>query len=490
MDTEHDQYQILGIASTDSADEIRAAYRRAARRLHPDVNAHPGAARQFRDIAAAYDILSDESSRTKYDLAHKKISRETPYFTVKVTPSRRVMPLLDEPQVLYLLVELLPDRSQGSQGASSNLNLTLILDRSTSMSGVRLERTKAAAHQIIDQLTENDILSVVAFSDRAEVLVPAAYMRDKTTAKAMIMTMQANGGTEIFQGLDAGFNEIQRFGDKKYVNHMILLTDGRTYGDEEACLALADNAAKAGVGISAMGLGDEWNDAFLDLLAGRTGGNSEYISSPHAVTRFLNDRVRSLGRTLAERVAVSLAPDADITVESAFRLMPSPQSVSPETDPIHIGQLHAAGTASIIFQLQVPASREEGIRTLMRIDVNADIMRNENKNFKVIADLSVEQAAEPPPEEAPLAILDALGKLTLYRMQEKAQAALARGDVVEATKRLETLATRLLNAGQENLANAAMAEARRVSETNMLSDEGHKALKYGTRLLLAAPKDG
>jgi Ca-activated chloride channel family protein len=83
-------------------------------------------------------------------------------------------------------------------------------------------------------------------------------------------------------------------------------------------------------------------------------------------------------------------------------------------------------------------------------------------------------------------ILDALGKLTLYRMQERAEASLARGDVQEATRQLENLATRLLSAGQEELANAAMAEAQRVSHTNMLSEKGHKVLKYGTRHLLAA----
>ena len=489
MVTGNDLYEILGVPPNSTNEDVRAAYRHAARRLHPDVNSHPGAGRQFRDIATAYETLSDDTLRRHYDVEHQSTKQEVPYFTLRVTPSRHVLPLLDEPQVLYVLVELMPDKTRATQGIESNMNLTLILDRSTSMSGVRLERTKNAAHKIIEQLGPRDVLSVVAFSDRAEVLVPAAYMTDKTTAKAMIMTMQASGGTEIFQGLEAGFKENQRYGDKKYVNHMILLTDGRTYGDEPQCLALADEAARKGVGISAMGLGDEWNDVFLDMIAGRTGGNSEYISTPHAVTRFLNDRVRSLGRTLAERVAISLAPDSDITIESAFRLMPSPQALSPEVDPIQMGQLLGSTNASIIFQLQVPPSREEGFRTLMRVDVTADIMREQRNDYKVIADMSIEMAGEAKMEEAPLAILDALGKLTLYRMQEKAQAALARGDIVEATKRLETLATRLLNAGQENLANAAMAEARRVSETNMFSTEGQKALKYGTRLLIAAPKE-
>jgi Ca-activated chloride channel family protein len=93
----------------------------------------------------------------------------------------------------------------------------------------------------------------------------------------------------------------------------------------------------------------------------------------------------------------------------------------------------------------------------------------------------------PPIEEPPVAILDALGKLTLYRMQERAQAALESGDVEEATRRLENLATRLLAMGEDQLANEAMSEARRVAHTSAFSDKGRKTLKYQTRHLLAGP---
>ena len=489
MNNAQNLYDILGVAPGASAEDIRSAYRIAARRLHPDVNQHPGAATQFRDIAAAYEILSDAVARDGYDTRRRvNAASERPYFTLRVTPSKRVLPILDEAQVLYVLVEVMPERTRSLQGLETHLNLTLVLDRSTSMNGPRLERTRAAAYQIIDQLTDQDIVSVVTFSDRAEVLVPAAYLTDKPGAKALIATIQASGGTEILQGLEAGFKENQRHAAKQYVNHMILLTDGRTYGDEVESLELASKAAKHGVGISAMGLGDEWNDIFLDQIASRTGGTSEYISSPNAVVRFLNDRVKNLGRSLAERVSISLAPDADIKLESAFRLMPNPQPVSVSVDPIPIGQLYVSSIASTIVQLQVPPLQTPSFRSILRIDVTGDIMREQRPEYKLVTDISLEVAQAPAVEDPPLAILDALGKLTLYRMQEKAAEALARGDVREATRRLEALATRLLSAGHDELANAAMAEARRVSSTNMLSQEGQKTLKYGTRLLIAAPQ--
>ncbi|HLY28189.1 MAG TPA: VWA domain-containing protein, partial [Aggregatilineales bacterium] len=327
-------YEILGVPPSAPVEDIRKTYRSAERRFHPDVNPHPGAARQFEYIKSAYDVLGDPDSRAAYDSEHLKAGAEKAHFSLRMTPSKRVLRVIDETQVLYLLMELIPEHERTPEVRESNLNLTIVLDHSTSMNGIRLERTRAAAYQIIDQLTERDMLSVVTFSDRAEVLFAANPVTDKPTIRAMVATMQAAGGTEIFQGLEAGLKENQRHAGRKFVNHIILLTDGKTYGDEEECLKLADKAVRLGIGISAMGLGDEWNDEFLDQLAGRTGGTSQYISSPNAVVRFLNDCVRALGRSLAERVAISIAPDPDIMIESAFRLSPSSQPLSVASDPI------------------------------------------------------------------------------------------------------------------------------------------------------------
>jgi Ca-activated chloride channel family protein len=491
MNFTQDLYVILGIPSNATMDDVHNAYRAATRRFHPDVNKHPGSAVQFREITAAYEILGDTIAREKYDSTRKKTGQITdkPYFTLRLTLSKRIVPILDEPQVLYALMELLPDRERSMQQIDSKLNLTLVVDHSTSMKEEgRLDRMKAAAYHVVDQLSDKDILSVVTFSDRADVLIQAAPVVDKIGIKARIATTQAQGATEMLQGLTAGLKENVRNAGKNFVNHIILITDGRTYGDELQCLALADQAAKHGIGISAMGIGKDWNDIFLDQLATRTGGTSEYINSPSAVTRFLNDRVKNLGQTYAERVAISLAPDPDIKIESAFRLTPNPNPILVETDPILVGQMQVSTITSIIFQLQLPPMQQTGFRSLMRVEVSGDIMRDGKTDYKAVTDTSIEVTYpnDVPAEDPPLVILDALGKLTLYRMQERAADAVNRGNVQEATQRLENLATRLLNAGQTDLANAAMAEARRVAQTNMLSEEGHLNLKYGTRLLIGA----
>jgi Ca-activated chloride channel family protein len=484
-----DPYSVLGVSVDASVEEVKSAYRRVARRLHPDVNSNPGASVQFQDITVAHDTLLDTALRKSYNeqVSRRKSKGDSDfYFSLRVTPSKRTIARLSEPQVIYLLAEILPDpRARKEQKREARVNLTLVLDHSNSMSGARLEKVKVAAHQIVDQLTDQDVLSVIGFNDRAEVIIPATSVQDKAALKAKISMMVASGGTEIYKGLAAGFEQNRRFLAPKLVNHMILLTDGNTYGDAEACLELAREAAERGIGISAMGLGQEWNDDFLDELVSITGGNSDYIKSASAVVKFLNDHVRNLSDGFAERVHVSIAPDPDIQLESAFKLSPQPQPLPMDQGYIPVGSLQANRVVSILFQIQIPASIKNGFRSFARLVVNGDILDNSFQKYQTLSDVSLEVSDNPPVEDPPVAILDALGKLTLYRMQERAQAALDNGNIEEATRRLENLATRLLAMGEQELASEARSEAKRVAHTSAFSDAGRKSLKYQTRHLLA-----
>lgn len=490
MTFEFDPYLILGIPPEATINDIKAAYRRAARRLHPDKNpGNPGAGVQFQDITAAYELLLNEDQRREYDAERRKTAaKEELNFTFRVTSSRRAVSVLAEPQVIYLLAEIIPDpRASQQVKRESRLNLTLVLDQSNSMSGARLERVKIAASQIIDQLTPDDILSVVVFNDFAETIIPATSVTDKPALKARISLMGAGGGTEIYKGLSKGLEENRKYLAPRLVNHIILLTDGNTFGDEEQCRQLAKSAVEKGISISAMGLGHDWNDRFLDDLASLTGGTSKYIQSSNAVVRFLNDHVRSLANVFAERVQISIAPDPDIKLEYAFRLAPNPQPLPLDAGFMQLGSLQYGRTFVVLFQLELPANLELGFRPLARLIATGDIFGQRLRKHYAVSDISIDVVESALSVEPPAAILDALGKLMLYRLQERAQEALERGDPFEATKHLQRLSTRLIELGQPELAKEVQENVRQVKLTSTLPEEERKALKYQTRFLLDMP---
>nr|MBN1229871.1 VWA domain-containing protein [Anaerolineae bacterium] len=480
-----DYYGILGVLPSASNEDIRLTYRQAARLFHPDVNRAPGASALFRDINTAYEVLSSPASRADYDRLACDLGLDTPNIHMDVVYSRRHLKPLDEPQMVYALLRV---RSLQDIGLVTDapLNICLVIDRSTSMQGSRMHHVKAAAHRLIDELHEDDIVSVVSFSDNAEVLIPAQCAEDQRGMKSVISTLRAAGATAMYSGLQDGIAQVRRRLNTNYVNHVVLITDGRTYGDEKACLNLAAEAREQGIGISGLGIGDDWNDRFLDNLAKQTGGSSAYISTPQSVSSFLQKRIRSLATAFAERSSLIIAPAPNTNLESAIRTAPDPMSMDTSIQPCPLGSLDGQVGLAVVIQFHVTTGSDavNGEIPIGRVDLTAEVLGQSRRIERVARMLTVEISPTPPPEDPPIELLDVLGKLSLYQLQDRAREALDGGDYVEATRKLEYLATRLFESGEQQLGNAALSEAQRVAHTHLLSEEGAKELKYGTRALL------
>jgi len=92
--------------------------------------------------------------------------------------------------------------------------------------------------------------------------------------------------------------------------------------------------------------------------------------------------------------------------------------------------------------------------------------------------------AEISPELPPSDIVDAMARLTLYRLQERARSEVEAGNIAQATKHLQYLATHLLSHGDRELAHTVLVEAEHISQSHRFSKDGDKQIKYGTRALL------
>ena len=74
--TERDYYEVLGVQRGASGAQIKRAFRALARELHPDVSSEPEAEQRFREVAEAYEVLSDPERRATYDrLGHAGLRR-------------------------------------------------------------------------------------------------------------------------------------------------------------------------------------------------------------------------------------------------------------------------------------------------------------------------------------------------------------------------------------------------------------------------------
>ena len=482
-----DFYSLLGVTRDASPEEIKRAYFEAAQKFHPDKNTAAGETELFLGIQQAYEVLANPKRRTQYDAtlpAEEKLS--LPY-NHRIICSRPNLIHLDEPQMLYFILELAaPDEAR--KAPSPPLNVCLVLDRSTSMQGEKMDVVKATAIQVVRNLRPQDILSVVTFSDRAEVIIPASYHQDKSRSEARIQMIQSSGATEIYQGLEAGVKEVMRSLDSKRVNHIILLTDGQTYGDEQQCLALASRLAEHGIGISGMGIGQEWNDIFLDVLSTRTGGSSAYIARPQDIKKLLLEKFDALSQTYAEDVTLDLKPIEDVELTYAFRLQPEPSPIALGDNNLHLGAILQDTTSQIIFEYIIypKAVKSESLTLLdgtLKVSIASQVMPVPQLRLQLRRPISDSPETEPPPPK----VVQALSRLMLYRMQERARKDLEKGNIDSATRQLQVLASNLLTQGERSLAQTILLEVDHLRKQNSLTIEGTKNIKYGTRSLINAP---
>ncbi len=483
-----DYYSLLGLTRRATIEDIRRAYFEAAQKLHPDKNTAAGETELFLDVQQAYEVLSNPKRRAQYDATLPPEKKVVLPYNHTVLYSRPNLIRLQEPQMLYLILDLQAPL-EARQSPAPPLNVCLVLDRSTSMQGEKMDVVKSAAIQVLRNLRPQDILSVVTFSDRAEVVIPASYYQERSRLEAKIQMIQPSGATEIYQGLEAGVKEVMRSLDSKRVNHIVLLTDGHTYGDEQQCLALASKIAEHGIGISAMGIGKEWNDIFLDVLATRTGGSSAYIAQPQDIKRLLLEKFNALAQTYADEVSLTLTPIEGVDLSYAFRLQPDPSPIPLETT-LRLGTILQDASTQVIFEYIIhPKAVKSDLLTVLhgtlKVSIASQTMPVPGLKMQLKRPVSDTPQADPPPPQ----IVQALSRLMLYRMQERARTEIDNGHIDTATRHLKVLASNLLSQGERSLAQTIMLEVDHLQKQSALSAEGSKKMNYGTRaLVVASPK--
>lgn len=400
--------------------------------------------------------------------------------------SRGVIPQSDEAQVVYVMVIATP---QGLPVARTrpSLNLSLVLDRSSSMRGERLDHVKEAAECIIDSLEPNDFISLVSFNDFEKVVIPSLPVENKANLKDMVKTIEADGGTEMARGLNSAFEEVQKNFLTDGINHMILLTDGQTYGDEERCLQVARMAHKKGIGLTAIGIGNEWNEDLLEMMTANENSHTRYITSAYEITNVFNDEVTRMSSTFAHNVQIMVVGQSRCTVRSVDRVQPYIANVKMKEDRKvrwlgNLGNWPSTDVHAFLVETVVPPlsiGRHQLIQIVLRYRLHDAEDKEQQCETSLYVD--VKKAAQARIAEVDVTIKHWLERLMAYRLQERAWHNVQTGNINQAVQQLTMAGTRLLNAGESKLASTVQEEAGRLLESGRPSSDGRKHIKLGTR---------
>jgi Ca-activated chloride channel homolog len=178
------------------------------------------------------------------------------------------------------------------------LNLAVVLDRSGSMTGAKLEKARQAAMQLVDRLTPNDIFSLVTYSDQARVLVPAQRVEDKDALKEKIEGIQADGSTALYAGVKLGADQLREYFSSKRINRVILLSDGLANigpSSPRELRRLGSDLAERGLSVTTIGVGDDYNEDLMAGLAEASDANYYYVKDTEKLPQIF---ARELGELL------------------------------------------------------------------------------------------------------------------------------------------------------------------------------------------------
>lgn len=194
--------------------------------------------------------------------------------------------------------EILPVRLKApDEEEKQSSALALVIDRSGSMSGEKLEMAKSASIATADVLTRNDSIGVYAFDSEAHVVVPMTRLTSTAAVAGQIASISSGGGTNLYPAMLEARNALQRV--KAKIKHMIILTDGQTSG--QGYEAMASQCRAEGVTISTVAIGEGSHIGLLQAIASLGGGQSYTTMDASNIMRiFTQDTLIHTGRMIRE----------------------------------------------------------------------------------------------------------------------------------------------------------------------------------------------
>jgi Ca-activated chloride channel family protein len=199
------------------------------------------------------------------------------------------------------------------------LDLALVIDRSGSMSG-RIEHAQAAAVGIVNRLDARDHVSLIQYDDGADTLVPAIAMdaAGKQRLRDAINHISLGGGTNLHGGLELGRDQVIKAVHDQHVSRVILLSDGQAnvgVTDPQAIATTARQAANQGVRITAVGVGDDFNEDLMEAIAEAGRGQYHYVKVASDLEKVIAEELAGIQSTVATNVELHLhAPCAGVRI--------------------------------------------------------------------------------------------------------------------------------------------------------------------------------
>jgi len=360
------------------------------------------------------------------------------------------------------------------------VSLGLVLDRSGSMAGPKLDLARQGAIRAIRSLQEEDRLSVVAYNEEVNVLIRAGAADDtaKRVAEHRLHQTEAGGNTDLCGGWLRGCEQVGLGLDAGRLGRCLLLTDGlanQGITDQATIVRHAAELRTRGVTTSTLGVGRDFDEGLLRRMAEAGGGNFYFAEHAAQLSDFIAGETGEALKVVAREAAlvIDLPAGASLTSPNPFRM----RTESGRT-VLELGDLVADQVLSLVLTVEFPEGRE-GERALVQCwlwDADGVLEWSAEQAFGYASHQAYE--AQPRDREVDRAAASAYAARARRRAGELAR----EGAADKGRALLKKLAGEFRqHAGDDPrilaLASALEQEAERLERMDSLD---HKRLEYST----------
>lgn len=223
-----------------------------------------------------------------------------------LTPQRSAL-LSGHDNEFHILAKLKAPKIPINNSDRKNLNLSIVIDQSGSMSGLPLEEAKKCAIMIVDNLNENDRLSVVTYGSNSEVIIPSTKLYNKRKIKDSISKIYCKGMTALYEGWLTGAEQVARHKKNSYINRILLLSDGQANVGPSSSAEITPHCsalAETGVSTSTYGLGNDFNEELMISMSKSGMGKGYYGQTANDLEDPFREEFELLSNIMATNIEI------------------------------------------------------------------------------------------------------------------------------------------------------------------------------------------
>jgi Ca-activated chloride channel family protein len=349
------------------------------------------------------------------------------------------------------------------------LALALVIDRSGSMAGAKLDVARRCAAFLIERLGADDRLAIVSFDEHVTLEAPLREVGvDRHALRSAALAIHPGGQTNLSGGWLKGVEALSPLDDGSHTRRVLLLTDGMAnvgITDDAQLAKMARGSAGDGIGTTTIGFGDGFSEDLLAAMADAGGGGAHFAPSPDAAPAIFAAEFDDLLSVVAQNVSAEIRP-AWSEVELLSILNDFPQVPVEGGVQIQLGDAYGDERRRITFQLQVPGLPTLGATEIARVIVRYVSLGDEHVAMHelsvpvIVNAVSADDAASSVPDAE---VTEEVTILLGARAQDEARSLADEGRFDEASAKLRAAANSLRTMAQGSArSEELLTEAKRL----------------------------